>query len=242
MNPSSNFLRDLLGGVSRKVSPDPKQIFFLHIGKCAGTQIGDVIKKINETKGNVLHKCFHDDALKDIPVEADYFFSIREPISRFYSGFYSRKRKGQPRMFFEWTEHEAFAFQEFEHANDLAESLFEDSHIGSKAMQAITSIRHTAQNQIDWFFMCGGIFDVRPPLAIIRQENFASDLSKFLERAGLTELQNEFDFSKGKKKAHANDYSATPPLSDKAKTNLQHWYSQDIEFYRVCERWIEKNM
>ena len=131
-------------------------IQFLHIGKCAGSQMGSIIKQINKMSGrHEIAKNDHDTLLRDIPKDARYFFSIRNPISRFYSGFCSRKRKGQPRRYSEWTVFDEFAFTEFEEANDLAEALFSGGALERKAAAAIKSIRHTAQNQFDWFYCCG---------------------------------------------------------------------------------------
>ena len=38
--------------------------------------------------------------------------------------------------------------------------------------------------------------------------------------------------------AHLNEYEGVTSLSEKSKLNLMNWYSQDIEFYKLCENWI----
>lgn len=211
---------------------------FLHNGKNAGTQISMLSKAINKANPNIsIVKCRHRVFLRDLPPDQEYFFSIREPISRFKSAFYSRKRKGQPRYFAEWTPYEAHAFQDFEHANDLAEALFEDSERGRKALDAITSINHTSMNQIDWFYMHGNMFKVRPPLYIIRQENFAKDFAKFKELLG---VDSETTIETDAVRSHRNDYRGVPEFTEKAIENLEKWYSQDFEFYKRCEAWLEQ--
>src|SRR5215469_6421945 len=99
-------------------------IHFLHIGKNAGTQIKFVAQQINQNDENcriVTHP--HEVKLGHLPQGARYFFSIRNPLTRFKSAFYSRKRKGLPRFFLDWSAEEKQVFSSFEHANDLAEAL-----------------------------------------------------------------------------------------------------------------------
>ncbi|WP_137679368.1 hypothetical protein [Aurantiacibacter suaedae] len=205
---------------------------FLHIGKAAGSQIKRLAKQHSDKI--VVHK--HDVYLKDIPRDAPYFFSIRDPISRFYSGFYSRKRKGQPVYDVPWSDFEKVAFRDFPHANDLAEALFDPSDRGTAATQAMISIRHTGQNLVNWFFLQGNLLEVRPPMWIIRQERFDEDYDRFLKIAQLEKPSDE-----PASRLHANNYDEAPPLSEKAKRNLRQWFTQDYAFYRLCETWLEAN-
>ena len=216
-----------------------RTIHFLHIGKNAGTQIKNVIRQINAQRQDLrIKRHGHRVSLGDLPDDDDFFFSIRDPISRFRSGFYSRKRKGQPRIYIDWSRFEAKAFDDFEHANDLAEALFCDGELGAKAFCAMKSIRHVTMNQVDWISHFGNLLELRPPLCIIRQEKFDVDVRALKERVGFA---GEIEIEKDPTKSHANDYSDTPALSEEAVSNLNRWYVQDIEFYRVCEDWIERN-
>ncbi|MBK1634633.1 sulfotransferase family 2 domain-containing protein [Rhodovulum adriaticum] len=212
-----------------------RRIHFLHIGKTAGTQMKHVAQQVNaQSKTVTLVKHGHDVFLKDLPEDEAYFFCMRDPISRFRSGFYSRKRKGQPKTYNEWTDYERAAFETFEHANDLAEALFAEDETGLRAFGAMKSMRHTAQNQSDWFYCCGNFLQVRPPVWVLRQESFAQDLEKFASRAG---LDVAYHLSETPAHAHRNDYSAVPPLSERAHDNLRRWYAQDFELIRACEAW-----
>ena len=217
-----------------------RTIHFLHIGKNAGTQVANIAEQVNRVSAShVIVPQRHGVLLRDLPYEDPYFFSIRCPISRFRSGFYSRKRKGQPRIYSEWTPHDAIAFSEFEHANDLAESLFAEGELGHKACAAINSIRHTAENQRDWFSCYGNFLTVRPPVWIVRQERFETDFKTFMSRAFPDIDASAIDFTIDNVASHKNDYTDTPPLSDRAIENLKHWYAQDIAFCGMCEDWIE---
>lgn len=223
---------------SGSVEDGAQPISFLHIGKTGGTQIEKIIKRINELKGPVrIVKHAHDVDLRDVPFERPYFFGIRDPASRFKSGFYSRKRMGRPAYNYPWTPYEETAFTAFEHANELAEALSADGETGRKAFAAMKSIQHTSMNQVDWFSTCGDIFAVRPPLGIIRQENFDGDLAALLAEIGVS-ADDVVDRQEGR--AHRNSYDGIPPLSELAQRNLRAWYHQDYEFYRHCVSWIEQ--
>jgi hypothetical protein len=220
-------------------APDGASLHFLHIGKCAGTRIGEIAALLNAAgTGRPIVVHHHDVSLRDLPPGAPYFFSIRDPISRFYSGFYSRRREGRPRLYHPWTEHDRRAFADFEHANDLAESLFAAGAAGDRAFAAMKSIRHAAQDQSDWFCCLGNFLSARPPVWIIRQEQFAGDLDVFLRRAGFALPAELAGGQAGMPRAHSSDYAGLPPLSDRAQDNLRRWYAQDYAFYRACEAWM----
>ena len=127
-----------------------QKIYFLHIGKNAGTQIMHLCRQLEKFDFEFVRKN-HRTRKIDLPNNCKYFFSIRNPITRFVSGFYSRKRKGAPKNYIEWNIHEKYAFTQFKHANDLAESLFRKDKIGEKAAIAVNSINHLAMHQVDYF-------------------------------------------------------------------------------------------
>ena len=218
-----------------------ESIVFLHISKNAGTQITGLSKQIEALTGKVILDYGHEARLKEIDVSMPYFFSIRDPIARFKSGFYSRKRKGRPRYNNEWEENEACAFSDFEHANDLAESLFEKGLRGQKALMAIESIAHTSRHQIQTFVFSGYFIEKRPPIWIIRQDNFEEDFECFLRKADIGLGLSDLVIGTDAKSSHRNSYDGIPELSSKAKNNLSRWYIRDIEFYRVCEAWMNEN-
>lgn len=231
---NSNIPQQLAGGPGAM-----REIAFLHIGKNAGTQIMHLAQQL-KPYGLHVHQLPHSKKLYEVPPGLGYFFSIRNPVTRFKSGFYSRKRKGQPRIYAEWTRSEAKAFGQFEHANQLAEALFRSDDLGFLAAQAIQSIRHTAMQQIDWFERIG-FLDLRPPVWIIRQEDFAADFATLLRRLGLGITYGDLTPAQDATSAHSNDYSHVPALSDLAKQNLMRWYARDFVFYDLCVQWMKRN-
>ncbi|PTM92771.1 sulfotransferase family 2 domain-containing protein [Mycoplana dimorpha] len=212
----------------------PRTVHFLHIGKNAGTQISAVSAHVMEQKPDLeIVKHSHQIRLVELPKTAEYFFSIRDPISRFVSGFYSRKRKGRPRLNVEWSSGERIAFTEFEHAVELAEALWSPGARGDLAFQAMRAISHTAAMQADWFYRQGFFLKTRPPVWIVRQDALEADLRRLfliLGYEGVLPIRAEA--------AHSNDYSAVPPLSDLARQNLRLWFAQDLAFVDLCHRWI----
>ncbi len=211
-------------------------VHYLHIGKNAGTQIGHVIAQVNAAQAKLqLVKHGHGTVLAHLPEDEPYFFSIRDPMARFKSGFYSRKRMGQPRLYNPWSKHERIIFEEFEHATDLAEALFEPGQRGQRALAAMLTIGHMGAGQVDWFKKGGNIFELRQPVWIIRQSSLEADLVKLLQRLG---IEHKVALTRDPVAAHANDYSAVPELSAKAVENLRRWHAPDFVFYQACENWI----
>ena len=214
-------------------------IIFLHIGKNAGTQIMNLASQL-EFYGINIEKFQHYEKFDSLPLGNKYFFSIREPISRFKSGFYSRKREGMPRHYSKWSEHEQIAFKNFKTANDLAESLFKNTKMGYLAAQAIQSITHTSMHQIDWFNKYA-FFELNPPIWIIRQENFVEDFDKFLIKLGLKINSKDLNILTDDIGSHKNKYDKKIEFSDLAVSNLKRWYARDYIFYDICNNWIKCN-
>ena len=227
----------------RDLSKLDENIHFLHIGKCAGTQTKNLCHQINSISNS--RKIFlhgHNVFLEHLNVDAKYFFGIREPISRYRSGFYSVKRLGRPDSKSVHTIYDRFAFETFPDANDLAEALFEPGAIGEKAFAAMKSIGHTGQNQCDWFVRRGGFLELTPPLWIIRQEHFLEDFERFLTEIDIGIRIENLKVAPDAASAHRFNYDSISPLSEKAIENLRRWYVQDFEFYRACETWMNSRM
>ncbi|AXC50454.1 hypothetical protein DRW48_12885 [Paracoccus suum] len=210
----------------------------LHIGKTGGTQLAQLGLEVNERLGALAfleHR--HPVRLRDLPRRGSYAFSIRQPEARFRSGFYSRKRCGQPRFYTPWHPGEVRAFAAFPEANDLAEALFDPGIRGVEARGAINSINHTAVQQVDWFTPSGYFLQQRPPVGIVRTEHFDDDWARLAANLGFAEIApRPFD---DPVLAHRNDYAGTPPLSARAVENLRQWYARDVAFYADCCAWME---
>jgi len=218
-----------------------KKVYFLHIGKNAGNQIKILGSQLNSLQfESKIIFCGHGRKLVDLPKDAMYFFSIRNPVKRFRSGFYSRKRKGQPLNDLDWNPDEKRAFERFEHANDLAEALFRTDETATQAFWAMSGVGHVRDHQFDWFRLAGNFLEDRPPIFIVRQEHFEEDFSSLLHRLGTGLTFDDLEVSEDKNTSHRFDYSEAPTLSQLAISNLELWYRRDVEFYDTCVAWISK--
>ena len=230
-------MANILDRLRGKPSFDPTKVHYLHIGKTAGNQIKTVCKQIEELDPRIrfeLHS--HGTHLYRLPDAARYFFSIRHPVTRFKAGFYERKRQGRNGGNF-WSEHERMSFEVFQDAADLAEVLFDKSQQGELARSSMHSIQHVRKTHFTWFHPHGHFLTARPPVWILRQENFEADLETFSQRLGLDgPPDGRADAYRGK----ITDYSEIPELSAKGVKNLERWYSADIAFYEDCSRWLDK--
>jgi len=214
-------------------------IHLLHLGKTGGTALADAVARVNgDPRAPVRFvKYGHKVKRADLPPGEPFVFAVRDPIARFYSGFYSRKRKGQPRTYVEWTPGEAAAFAAFPHAEELAAALFTDGRQGVRALDAMRAIRHVRDFQIDWFDDLARLFDVEPPLAILRQHRLRDDFEALLAATGVATPAALPEDALG---AHRNDYRDCPPLSPPARANLARWYAADLQFVALAEAWAAR--
>ncbi|CAN1547975.1 hypothetical protein MCELHM10_02050 [Paracoccaceae bacterium] len=201
-----------------------RAVHYLHIGKTAGKQIGHVIEQINRAQSDIrMIKNGHGVTLRSVLPGDAYFFSLRDPVGRFRSGFYSRKRMGRPRLNNPWSPSEGRIFAEFEHASDLAEALFCNDVRGRAAMAAMLTIGHVGNSQVDWFKKAGDIFSLRPPIWIIRQKHLEADVATLLRRLGIGQTVTLTD---DPVQAHVNDYSGTRPMSELALEDIPLAFSR----------------
>jgi len=229
-------LRRLTGRPTR-ADEQARYVEFLHISKTAGGQIKHVAKQINQATDSVFIRTHgHPKTLMALRAGHRYFFSIREPVSRFRSAFYWCKTgefHSAPR---DLEPDEAAAFAHFPEANDLAEALFDDGKRGQQARAAIMSINHCFTSQVDWMRGRGAFLDLRPPVWIIRQERFDDDLKEFMARIG---FEGAISLSDDRDQAHRVDHSAAPAISPRGAENLRAWYVQDVHFHRACCDWLD---
>lgn len=224
----SRTVRALRRGSRVQIQP---KVHYLHIGKTAGNQIKHVCNEIEAANPEVIFKLWsHGQELHKIPPSDKYFFSIRNPITRFRAGFYERKRQGRDGGNV-WSVNEGQAFAVFSEANDLAEAIFDSGEMGRRARAAMHSIQHVRKHQYQWFLPLGYFLENRPPVWIIRQESFDSDIAMFTSRLGVEQIS---DSRASDYQAKRTDYSGIPELSELAISNLESWYSADLQFYSDC--------
>lgn len=198
---------------------------FLHIRKTGGIAVKTALAPYAKAWKLRLHR--HETKLEKIPSGERICFFLRDPVSRFVSGFNSRLRQGRPRLNNVWNEGETQAFANFVTPNALAEALGARQE---RAFEAMAGIRHINQAMTDW---------IGSPVALERR---ISDIVWI----GRTETLND-DFARIKSKLGlpesielpADDVAAhrTPPgmetaLSEAGRAAIRAWYADD---YRLLE-------
>lgn len=208
-------------------------VHFLHIRKTGGTALAEALRSIAPRYGIILHD--HQTKLRDIPRDHKVFFFVRNPITRFVSGFYSRLRRGQPRHHYEWNDGETRAFRTFQKANDLAEALSShDPRRFAAAQDAMSSIRHVNSTYRDWI---EGVAElsarIDSVLLIGSQETITEDFARL---KALLDLPGDIKLPSDDVLAHRTPPEFDRQLSTLAAENLAQWYKEDFVFYEHCIR------
>lgn len=209
----------------------------LHNRKTGGTALKEVIDQQRQRTPD-LNVSFYGHAMtfpqftKDYPADKAIFF-IRDPLTRFVSGFYSRQRQGQPRYYHPWTKAETKAFKRFTTPNQLAESLSGPGLFTRwAAIAAMKSIGHVRHTYLDFLgnidFLKKNAFRIA---FIGHQINFDTDL---LQLRSLLNVDADIEVPIDPIKAHRNPEGLDKFLSEKAVANLKKWYQADFEIYAWC--------
>lgn len=218
---------------------DPNQkksrrvVHFLHIGKTGGSAVRAVLDAYRETAEFRLELHGHATSLRDVPEGEVVVLFLRDPVSRFVSGFYSRQRKGQPRYYSEWSEEEKIAFETFATPNQLACSLAdEQSAQHSNALRAMRSVEHLAPYK-HWYgdldYFRSRIEDI---FFIGFQESLDSHFAQLMEILGIAENPSlpEDDVV-----AHRNPKGLDKTIEEHGLSALRRWYSEDYRFFDLCK-------
>lgn len=216
---------------------------FLHIGKTGGTAIrvgmGGHVRRKSDVRTEKYRIIFHrhNVTLEDIPKGQKVFFFVRDPVSRFVSGFYSRKRKGKPRIYSDWSEQEKNAFDRFKTPNELAVSLTSKNKSDKlSALRAMDSIQHIRNKYSKWYISKDYFIDRLDDIIMVgRTEHldfYFSQLKKILKLPENAHLPSD------PVKSHSNPYyKLDTALEEKAKRNIISWYVEDYEFLNLCKRY-----
>jgi Sulfotransferase family len=221
-------------------------LHFIHVGKTGGTALKRALIKSGvayrenwdperaaETPYGrvVLHR--HRFKLQDVPAGDGVFFCVRDPISRYLSGFYSRLNRGEPRYHYEWTTAEQRAFQKFRDPQALAVALVSaDEHERAQAGEAMRAIRHLRPMRRQ----LGTRRQLRARhvqiIYIARQETLADDWEQL---KALLDLPPDVRLPSRPVSANRRDTSGDVRLEDAAVSALRDWYRLDYDLLRYCD-------
>lgn len=211
-----------------------KQLHFLHIGKTGGTAIKYALKESHNTGTYQMHFHPHNIKLTDIAVDDKVMFVLRNPISRFISGFFSRYRQGQPRHHSPWSPAEKIAFEQFPTPNQLALALSSsDTALKGAAEDAMRSIEHVRDSYWLWFDNDAYFKDrAEDVLCIGFQESLDDDFDDLRQLLGLSDAvqlpANDLD-------SHRSPNGFDKHLDQHARENLRLWYAEDYRFIELCK-------
>lgn len=208
-----------------------RQIHFLHIGKTGGTALRLALLPFAGGR-LVFHE--HEFGLPDVPAPDLAIFTVRHPVSRFVSGFYSRLRKGQPRINAAWSPAEHEAFTRFSTANALAEALSSDDPEHAQAAQtAMRAINHVNSPLANWLVDAGFLLKRRSQIEFIaHQPDLDEDFERITKRLDLPHAKLPVDPID----RHENPKTFDVALSDLADANLRRWYNAEFPLYDLCLR------
>ncbi|MGB1251985.1 MAG: sulfotransferase family 2 domain-containing protein [Candidatus Promineifilaceae bacterium] len=220
-------------GIGNRPKP---ALHFLHLGKTGGSAIRSTLKPYRSHGCYQLHLHPHTTALNDIPIGGKVFFFVRDPISRFVSGFYSGKRQGQPLYNNRWSVHERVAFANFETPNNLACALSDENQNKRKlAEHTMQKIRHVRDSYWRWFrdpdYFASRSADI---LFIGSQAQLNSDFEVLKSLIG---LPHDLSLPTDEVQSHKTPAHLDRYLSERAIVNLTKWYSADFHFVTLCEKW-----
>ena len=212
-------------------------IHFLHIGKTAGTAIQSALSSKRVFFGKTVTIIYrpHKTKFKDIPHGEKVFFVVRDPLSRFKSGFYSRFRKGMPRMNSPWSDDENEAFGRFSTPNDLGEALSSDDYtLRTSAQKALHSIGHVNTSYWDWFGNEQYLKErTRDIVMVLCQEELNEDFEVLKKHLG---LHDRIQLPTDEISMHKNPDYLDKSLSTVAVENLKKWYSDEYTFLKVLRK------
>jgi hypothetical protein len=213
-----------------------KQVLhFLHVGKTGGTAIKYALKPYQVTPAHAIVLHGHRFTLREMPKGEKAMFCLRDPASRFVSGFYSRRRQGRPRYCVPWTPAETIAFAEFPTPNRLAVALSSaDDEERRRAETAMRNIGHLNSKYAQWLgneeYLLTRLQDI---FFVGFQETLADDFETLKLKLG---LPLHLKLPTDEIAAHRNPEYLDKRLNDEAMKNLKRWYADDFRLFALCQR------
>jgi hypothetical protein len=217
-------------------------VHFIHVSKAGGTALRFAIRSARARAGGKLVSPWgevwgHDHRFRFADLRRGHkaVFALRDPVSRFLSGYYSRLRKGAPRYFIEWSAKEAQAFEWFPTPQALAEALAESGEARRRAEFAMGAIAHVSRPMTYWTgkpsYLRRRLDKV---LYVARQETLEEDWEKLKE---LLDIPRDQMLPKDDVRAHRTAYAPDDDrtLSDRALEALHAWYADDYALLEIAE-------
>lgn len=202
----------------------------LHIGKTGGTALKHALRQ-PAPSGWRLHLHPHAIPLSAVPEGEKVVFFLRDPISRFVSGFNSRRCQGRPRYHSPWSAAEERAFQRFATPDALGRALAsEQPEVRATAVQAMRDIEHVRDSFWRWLVSPAELRRRSADLLFIGQQEYLAGDVAVLAGWLATTLQLPDD----PVLAHRNPPELDRNLSETARDALLRWYAADAGALLLC--------
>lgn len=211
--------------------PQKTTIHFLHIGKTGGSAIHAALALVRSEFG--IQPWGHEQKIPHITPGEKIFFAVRDPISRYISGFNSRLRKGRPRNNNEWSAKERIAFERFSTPNKLAEALSSgDPDELAAAHHAMSDIEHVRDKLAHWLVSRDYLFSRADDIVqILSQDDLDADFER-LKKA--LDLPRDLALPRDEIAAHKTPVGFSTVLSDTGRRNIEAWFADDIALYHAA--------
>ena len=157
-------------------------VYFLHVNKAAGTSaIAGIRKYAANSKTHIIVPLPHRYGLASIPRKAKVALFIRNPETRFASGFEHSYRKGFPHYNTNWSKQEIEVFKVFQSFSSLIQSMSSDDQtlrsIALSAWKHVFHLSHPYRHYLaTYLFLQKNIDRI---VFVGEQENFQSDWARF---------------------------------------------------------------
>lgn len=216
-------------------------VHFIHVSKAGGSVLRYAIREARKESGGQLDSQWgpiwghnHLFRLSDLEEGDMAVFPLRDPVTRFVSGFYSRLREGAPRYYIRHTRAERQAFEWFPTPQELADALAE--RWGTKrwrAKFAMQSIGHLKRRMTFWTGKPSYLQkNLDKVLYIARQETLSDDWVKIKELLG---LPPDLALSTDDTIAHRTEYTGDRTIGEKGTEALRAWYADDYKLLAIAD-------
>jgi hypothetical protein len=207
-------------------------VHLLHLRKTGGTALWHAIEPHARTDRYAIVHHPHVTLLRDVPLGEHAIFFLRDPLTRFVSGFYSRQRKGRPRFDRTWTPGERETFERFRSPNELASTLSSpdeaERELARRAIGAVPPLR----SMLTWLESETYLFSRLPDIFYIGfQETLNEDFDRLKLKLG---LPADLRLSDDEVIAHRNPAYLDYHLDDVAVANLRARYEADLRLLDFC--------
>jgi hypothetical protein len=211
-------------------------VHMLHIRKTGGTAVKAALGGIRSPQDLRLLLHPHRVSLSDVPASDEVFFFLRDPVSRFISGFESRRREGRPAHYHPWSPAERHAYERFDTPEALGMALAaNDAELRRAAEQAMTSINHVRSRLSDWLVSERLVRSRSERILLVGwQETLDYDFERLVE---LLDLPSAITLPTDEAAAHRSSTDGRhEALSVQAAATIRDWYAQD---YRLIDLIVE---